>query len=120
MIEVVGEGVTAFVPGDRVAAIGSLQGAYATERNLPAQDLFRLPHGISEEQAVAMMLKGCTAEFLIERCARLVMGDVVLVHAAAGGVGQILVQWLLHLGIRVIATVSTEAKAERARWELST
>lgn len=115
VIEAVGEGVTGFAPGDRVATFGPARGAYATERNLPAASLFRLDDDISDEVAAAVLLKGCTTEFLVERCAKVQPGWPVLVHAAAGGVGLILVQWLKAIGATVIGAVSTEAKAEEAR-----
>nr|WP_294810835.1 quinone oxidoreductase [uncultured Sphingomonas sp.] len=115
VIEAVGEGVTGFAPGDRVATFGPPIGAYATERNLPASSLFKLPDTVDDETAAAALLKGCTAEFLIERCARVQPGWPVLVHAAAGGVGQILVQWLKAIGAEVIGTVGSEAKVAAAR-----
>jgi NADPH2:quinone reductase len=115
VIETVGEGVTGFAPGDRVATFGPPIGAYATERNLPASSLFKLPDTVDDETAAAALLKGCTAEFLIERCARVQPGWPVLVHAAAGGVGQILVQWLKAIGAEVIGTVGSEAKVAAAR-----
>jgi NADPH2:quinone reductase len=74
----------------------------------------RLPEGIDAETAAAAMLKGCTAEYLIERCARIEKGETVLVHAAAGGVGQILVQWLKAIGATVIAHAGSRDKAQRA------
>jgi NADPH2:quinone reductase len=114
VVEAVGEGVTQVKPGDRVAYVG--QGAYA-EMNLVAADrLVRLPEGISFPVAAASMLKGMTAEFLAERIwPGLEPGDPVLVHAAAGGVGGILVQWLKHRGQFVIAAVGGERKAELAK-----
>lgn len=115
VVEAVGEGVRDFAPGDHVATFGPPIGAYATERNMPAASLFKLPEGVSDEIAAAVMLKGGTAEFLVERCARPQAGDTVLVHAAAGGVGQLLVQWLNHIGVTVIATVGSEEKAARVR-----
>lgn len=115
VVEAVGEGVTALVPGDRVATYGPGLGAYATERNVPAANLSKLPDAISDEVAAAVMLKGCTAEYLVERAARVQPGMTVLVHAAAGGTGQLLVQWIKHLGATVIGTVGSAEKAERAR-----
>lgn len=109
-----GEG-SGFVAGDRVATFGPALGAYATHRLLPATHLFRVPDDIDDETAAAALLKGCTAEFLAGRCAKVGAGWDVLVHAAAGGVGLILVQWLAALGARVIGTVSTEEKAAAAR-----
>lgn len=111
VVEAVGEGVTDYKVGDRVCTFGLAVGAYATARNIPAAMLFHVPDDVSDEVAAAVILKGCTTEFLVERCATLLAGDVVLVHAAAGGVGLLLVQWLKHLGVTVIGTVSTEEKA---------
>ncbi|SIN59746.1 NADPH2:quinone reductase [Parasphingorhabdus marina DSM 22363] len=114
VVEAVGEGVTSVQPGDRVATFG-LIGAYATERVLPESALVPLPDSIDDETAAAIMVKGCTAEFLIERCGKVQSGWPVLVHAAAGGTGLLLVQWLKHLGAHVIGTVSTEEKAAQAK-----
>lgn len=115
VVEAVGDGVSDWQPGDRVATFGPKLGAYATARNVPASSLLPVPDDIDDEIAAAALLKGCTAEFLVERCARVQPGWDVLVHAAAGGVGLILVQWLKAIGARVIGTVSTAAKAELAR-----
>lgn len=115
VVEAVGEGVADLAVGDRVATFGPALGAYATHRNLPEAALFKLPEDISDELAAAALLKGCTAEFLVERCASIAPGDWVLVHAAAGGVGLILVQWLKARGARVIGTTSSEDKAAAAR-----
>jgi len=114
-VAAVGEGVSTLREGDRVATFGPAMGAYATARNVPAASLFVLPGAISDDVAAAVMLKGCTAEFLAERCARIAPGDAVLVHAAAGGVGLILVQWLKAMGTTVIGTVSSAAKVDAAR-----
>ncbi len=114
VVEAIGEGVTDFAVGDRVAGFSPM-GAYATERNVPAATQFKLPADIDDRTAAAAMLKGCTTEFLVERCAKVQPGWDVLVHAAAGGVGLLLVQWLKHVGARVIGTVSTPEKAEAAR-----
>ncbi|MCW4463174.1 quinone oxidoreductase [Sphingomonas sp. BT-65] len=115
VIEAVGEGVASLAPGDRVATFGPGMGAYASERNVPAEILVKLPDAISDEIAAAVMLKGCTAEYLIERAAKVQAGMTVLVHAAAGATGQLLVQWLKHLGASVIGTVGSAEKAARAR-----
>lgn len=115
VVEAVGEGVTRLMPGDRVATFGPGLGAYASERNTPADIWVKLPEAISEEVAAAVMLKGCTAEYLVERAAKVRAGMTVLVHAAAGGTGQLLVQWLKHLGASVIGTAGSPEKAERAR-----
>ena len=115
VVEAVGEGVTALAPGDRVATYGPGLGAYASARNVPAEILSKLPDAISDEVAAAVMLKGCTAEYLVERAAKVQPGMTVLVHAAAGGTGQLLVQWLKHLGATVIGTAGSPEKAARAK-----
>lgn len=115
VIEALGEGVVGFAIGDRVATFGPGRGAYATERNLPAASLFAIPDDISDDMAAAALLKGCTAEFLADRAGTIKPGDWVLVHAAAGGVGLILTQWLKARGARVIGTVGNDAKADLAR-----
>lgn len=115
VIEEVGEGVSEWQVGDRVATFGPIRGAYSTVRNVAASSLLGVPTDISDEVAAAVLLKGCTAEFLIERCAQVQAGWPVLVHAAAGGVGTVLVQWLKAIGATVIGTVSTREKADLAR-----
>lgn len=115
IVEAVGSGVDGLAPGDRVATFGPEAGAYATARIVRAKSLFRLPDDISSETAAAVLLKGCTAEFLVERCARVEAGWPVLVHAAAGGVGLVLVQWLVSVGAEVIGTTSNAEKAKLAR-----
>ncbi|MGL4314563.1 MAG: quinone oxidoreductase family protein, partial [Sphingomonas sp.] len=115
VVEAVGEGVDSVKQGDRVATFGPDRGAYATERNIAASALFKLPDDIGDEVAAAALLKGCTAEFLAERVWHVEAGDWILVHAAAGGVGLILVQWLAAKGARVIGTVGNEEKAQLAR-----
>lgn len=102
-------------PGDRVATFGPQRGAYASAQIVPAASLMKLPAGIDDDTAAAALLKACTVEALVERCAKIEAGWPVLVHAAAGGVGLILVQWLKAVGATVIGTVSTEAKAQTAR-----
>lgn len=114
-IVAIGSGVKDFAIGDRVATFGPLLGAYATHRNIEAAHLFRVPKTIDDRTAAAAILKACTAEFLIERCAKVQAGWPVLVHAAAGGTGLLMVQWLKHIGAHVIGTVSTDEKAEAAR-----
>jgi len=115
VIESVGEGVSGFVVGDRVGTFGPLRGAYATERNVPAAQLFKLPDSVDDKVAAALLLKGCTAEMLVERCAKVEAGQTVLVHAAAGGVGHLLVGWLKAIGATVIGTVGDPAKVEQAK-----
>ena len=114
VVEAVGDGAGDFKPGDRVGYFTGPIGAYATHRTVSAERLVRVPDGIGAETAAAAMLKGCTAEYLIERCARIRAGQTVLVHAAAGGVGSILVQWLKAIGATAIAHTGSEAKARAA------
>ncbi len=113
-VTAVGDGVEGFAVGDRVTYVAG-PGAYAEARSVPAARLLQLPESVSEEQAGGMMLKGMTAEYLIRRTYTVKAGDTVLIHAAAGGVGSILVQWANHLGATVIGTVGSEEKAELAR-----
>lgn len=109
-----GDGVGGYEIGDRVAYMGPGLGAYATHRVMPADALFKLPDNVSDELAAAAILKAATTEGLVERCAHVKAGDTVVVHAAAGGVGLIMVQWLKALGAHVIGTVSSSAKADAA------
>jgi len=115
VVEAVGDGVADFAPGDRVATFGPTRGAYATRYVTPAGALFHLPDDIDDRTAAALLLKGCTTEFLVERCARVQAGQTVLVHAAAGGVGHLLVGWLKAVGATVIGTVGSDEKAAMAR-----
>lgn len=115
VVEAVGEGVTDFSPGDRAGYPTGPLGAYASQRVVDAARLVRIPAGVSSEQAAAAMLKGCTAEYLVERCAKVTPGQTVMVHAAAGGVGSILVQWLKTIGATVIAHAGSAEKAAIAR-----
>ena len=101
--------------GDRVAYTSTSPGSYAEARNMPADRVVKLPDAISDDQAAAMMLKGLTAQYLLRRTYRVKKGDPIVVHAAAGGVGLILVQWARHLGAEVIAVVGSDAKAALAR-----
>lgn len=114
-VEAVGESVDDIAVGDRVGYASPPHGAYAQTRTMPADRVVRLPDSIGDEQAAAMMLKGLTAQYLLRRTYQVQPGDVVLVHAAAGGMGLILCQWLKHLGATVIGTVSSDTKAEIAR-----
>jgi NADPH:quinone reductase len=110
----VGPSVTGLKPGDRVAYSGAT-GGYAEERNIEARLLFKLPKSISYETAAAMMLKGLTAQYLLRQTYRVKEGDTILVHAAAGGVGQILCQWGKALGATVIGCVGSPEKAALAK-----
>ncbi|MHA0318687.1 quinone oxidoreductase family protein [Sphingomonas melonis] len=115
VVEAVGEGVDGLKVGDRVGTFGPLRGAYATARNVAAKQLFRLPDDVDDRTAAAMLLKGCTVEALVDRCARVQAGQTVLVWAAAGGVGQLMTGWLKAIGATVIGTAGTQEKAEHAR-----
>jgi NADPH2:quinone reductase len=117
IVEAVGDGVTSVEPGDRVTYTGfaNTLGAYSTERLIDAAPLIRLPAAISCETAAAMTMRGLTASYLMRRIWPLGAGDTILLHAAAGGVGLIVSQWAKLLGLSVIGTVSSEAKAEIAR-----
>lgn len=111
----IGEGVTEVAVGDRVAYAGVPVGAYAEIRRIPAHRLVRLPAEISTLQAAAMMLQGMTARYLLKGCWPVGPGTILLIHAAAGGVGLIVCQWAKHLGATVLGTVGTPEKAEVAR-----
>ena len=114
IVEAVGEGVVRFRVGDRVAYNGTM-GAYAEAAVVPADRAVKVPEGVTLETAAAILLKGMTAEFLVRRCFHVKQGDRVLIHAAAGGVGQILVQWCKALGAKVIATAGSDSKLALAR-----
>lgn len=114
VVEAVGEGVSGFREGNRVGYFTGPLGSYATHRAIASDKLVKLPDSISFEDAAAAMLKGCTAEYLIERCARVEAGQAVLVHAAAGGMGSLLVQWLKAIGATVIAHAGDSRKAALA------
>ena len=114
-VEAVGEGVTEFKVGDRVAYASPPVGAYAEVRLMPADRVVALPDAIDERTAAAMMLQGMTVQCLLRRTYRVQPGDAILLHAAAGGVGLIASQWARHLGATVIGTVGSDEKAELAR-----
>ncbi len=109
-----GAAVTGLKVGDRVA-YASLPGAWCEERNVAADRLVKLPDGVSDETAAAVLLKGMTAEYLVRRTYPVRKGDTVLFHAAAGGVGSLACQWARALGGRVIGAVSTPEKAAIAK-----
>ncbi|MBI5320258.1 quinone oxidoreductase [Bradyrhizobium sp.] len=115
VVEEVGPGVTDLKPGDRVAYGNSPIGAYSEARLIPADRLLKVPDGIDDKTAAAMMLKGLTAQYLIRQTYRVKAGDTILLHAAAGGVGLILSQWAKHLGATVIGTVGSDDKAKLAQ-----
>jgi len=117
IVEAVGPGVDNVKPGDPVTYTGFVNtlGAYSTARLIAAAPLIKLPTGIACETAAAMTMRGLTSAYLLRRIWPLAAGDTILLHAAAGGVGLIVSQWAKLLGLNVIGTVSTEAKAEVAR-----
>src|SRR5438552_1442387 len=115
VVEEVGSGVTDLKPGDRVAYGNSPVGAYSEARLIPADRLLKLPDGIDDKSAAAMMLKGLTAQYLIRQTYRVKAGDLILPPAAAGGVGLILGQWAKHLVATVIGTVGSDEQAKLAQ-----
>jgi len=114
-VEAVGDGVTEFKVGDRVAYASPPVGAYAEARLIPADRVVALPGTIDDQTAAALMLQGMTAQYLLRRTYRVQPGDTILLHAAAGGVGMIVSQWARQLGALVIGTVGSDEKAELAR-----
>lgn len=114
VVEAVGSNVTGFQIGDRVAYAFSAIGAYAQYRSVPADILVKLPQAVDEQQVAASYMKGLTAQYLLRQTYVVRPGQVILVHAAAGGVGQLLCQWALHLGVKVIGVVSNDDKASLA------
>ena len=115
VVAAVGRKVRGFRVGDRVAYVLPNPGAYCDLRNVAAERLVKVPRGISDEQAAALMLKGLTAHYLLRGTYRVAKGDCLLVHAAAGGVGLLLCQWAKALGAKVIGVVGSDSKAELAR-----
>jgi NADPH2:quinone reductase len=117
VIEEVGPGVSGLRPGERVgyATATVTIGAYAESRLFPADRVFPLPAGVSDADAAALLYRGITVHGMIRQCYPVKRGDVILLHAAAGGVGSILSQWAKHLGATVIGTVSSDAKVAHAR-----
>lgn len=122
VVEAVGADVKHLKVGDRVAYGQSPIGAYAEARNVPAQQVVKIPRGVSFEDAAALMLKGLTVQYLFRQTYRLQGGETILFHAAAGGVGLIACQWAKALGVKLIGTVSTPEKAALAKangaWEV--
>jgi NADPH2:quinone reductase len=114
VVTAVGRKVRGLRAGDRVAYVHTVPGAYAEERNIAAARLVKLPKSIRDEVAAALMLKGLTAHYLLRRTYRLRRNDVAVVHAAAGGVGLLLVQWARALGAKVIGIAGSEEKAALA------
>ena len=114
VVEAVGPDVTHVAPGERVAYVSRPPGAYSEAAVVPADRLVRIPEGVSDEVAAAVMLKGMTVWMLVRRLHAVKPGENVLFHAAAGGVGLIAVQWLRALGARTIATVGSDEKGKLA------
>ena len=115
VVEASGPGVKGFKPGDRVAYGTGPIGAYAEVRNLPHNRMTKIPKAISDETAAGMMLKGMTVRYLLRATYKVKRGETILLHAAAGGVGQILSQWAKALGVKVIGTVGSAEKMAAAK-----
>ncbi len=115
IVETVGPGVHNLEVGDRVAYTGRPAMAYSQARNWPADRAVRIPDGVTDEEAAAVLLKGLTAWYLLRRSYRVREGDAIVLYAAAGGVGSLASQWADHIGATVIGIVSTEEKADLAR-----
>lgn len=114
VVEALGAGVTDLAVGDHVVYMNAGVGAYADRRNVPAGKLVKIPDGISDDDAAAVFFKAMTAQYLVKKTHAVQPGDVVLVHAAAGGVGQILSGWAKALGATVIGTAGSQAKCAAA------
>jgi NADPH:quinone reductase len=115
VVAAVGADVNGLSVGDRIAYAGAPVGAYAVERNLPASRVIKLPDAISDEAAISVFVKGITAHMLLNRVYPVTRGTTLLVHSAAGGLGQLLTRWASHLGATVIGAVGSPAKAGIAR-----
>jgi NADPH2:quinone reductase len=115
VVEAVGEGVTTLKPGDRVAYQGGEIGSYAAHRVMPVARLVKLPDAVSDDVAAAIMLKGMTVEYLLDRCVPLKAGDFALTYAAAGGVGLLMGQWAKARGIKLIGVAAGAEKCALAR-----
>lgn len=114
VVEALGPDVSGIKPGDRVAYINAGVGAYSDRRNLPADKLVALPDSVSDEAAATLLFKGLTAQYLLRKTHAVQPGDLLLVHSAAGGVGQILTRWASALGATVIGTTGSPQKCEAA------
>jgi len=115
IVEGIGEGVTEFKTGDRVAYGIPPLGSYSEVRNYPTDKLLHLPKDLDDREVAALLMKGMTAHYLLHRTYAVQPGDTILVHAAAGGMGLILCQWAKALGATIVGTVSTQEKAEVAK-----
>ena len=114
IVEAVGEGVTVVAPGDRVVYCDGPLGGYASERNMPASVLLKLPQYVSEQHIAAGFLRAMTVEYLLNRTYKCKAGDTILFHAAAGGVGLIAAQWCRAIGVNMIGTVGSDEKGKLA------
>jgi NADPH2:quinone reductase len=114
-VEALGEGVSGFKVGDRVGYASGFIGSYAQAANVPADRLVKIPGGISDDVAAAILLKGMTAQYLLRQIHKVTAGETIVFHAAAGGVGQIAVQWATHLGASVIGTTTSPEKVALAK-----
>jgi len=115
VVEALGEGVTRFKVGDRVMYMNAGIGAYASHRNVSVDKLVPVPSNVSDEVAAAVFFKAMTAQYLVQKTYKVKAGDVVLIHAAAGGVGQIVAGWAKALGAFVVGTVGSQAKVAAAK-----
>jgi NADPH2:quinone reductase len=115
VVEAVGDGVAGVKPGDRVGYCMGAVGAYSEVRNVPADRLVPLPDDVDDRDAAALMLKGLTVQYLFRQTYRLSGGETIVFHAAAGGVGLIACQWARALGVTLIGTVGSDAKAALAK-----
>lgn len=111
-VAAIGDGVSGVKVGDRIAYAAPPPGSYAEARNIEETKVVKIPDGVDDKTAAAMMLQGLTVQYLIRQIYKVGKGDTILVHAAAGGVGSILCQWASHLGATVIGTVGSDEKAE--------
>jgi NADPH:quinone reductase len=114
-VAAIGDGVSSVKVGDRIAYAAPPPGSYAEARNIEETKVVKIPDGVDDKTAAAMMLQGLTVQYLIRQIYKVGKGDTILVHAAAGGVGSILCQWASHLGATVIGTVGSDEKAELAK-----
>ena len=114
-VAAIGDGVKSLKVGDRIAYAAPPPGSYAEARNIEETKVVKVPDGVDDKTAAAMMLQGLTVQYLIRQIYKVGKGDTILVHAAAGGVGSILCQWASHLGATVIGTVGSDEKAELAK-----
>lgn len=115
VVEALGDGVDRFKTGERVAYASAPLGSYASHRNMPATRCVRVPDAVEDRIVAASLLKGMTLEYLLRRVHRVQLGDWIVVHAAAGGLGTLAGQWLRALGAKAIGVVGSEAKVQRAR-----